>query len=84
LTLILRDIWFNSFDDLIEGEIEHGYRVDIGRGCFFRRLVWLGVFFRQPESGGLTVDWTTVLALFVTAILVLYLTTALLVPEKMS
>ncbi len=56
----------------------------LGRGRLFRRLLWPGAILRQPESGGLTVDWTTILALVVAVVLVIYLAAALLAPEKFS
>ena len=39
---------------------------------------------RPPADGDLIVDWTTFLALAVTAVLVVYLAAALLAPEKFS
>ena len=43
----------------------------LGRGRLPRRLLWLGAILWQPESGGLTVDWTTILALVVAFLLVI-------------
>lgn len=56
----------------------------LGRGRLLRRLLWSRVFLRQFESGGLTVDWTTILAFVVAVGLVIYLAAALLAPEKFS
>lgn len=56
----------------------------VGRGRLLRWLVWPGEFLRQLESGGLTVNWTTILALVVAVVLVIYLAAALLAPEKFS
>jgi K+-transporting ATPase KdpF subunit len=53
-------------------------------GRLLRRLLWPRVFLRQPESGGLTVAWTTILALVVAVVLVIYLAAALVVPERFS
>lgn len=56
----------------------------LSRSRLLHRLRWPRKCLWQLESGGLTVDWTTVLALVVTVILVIYLAAALLVPEKFS
>jgi len=56
----------------------------LGRSRLLRRLMGARAFLRQPESGGLTVDWTTILALVVAVVLVIYLAAALLAPEKFS
>lgn len=49
-----------------------------------RHLLWPCAFLRQSASGGLTVDWTTILALIVALVLVVYLAAALLAPERFS
>lgn len=54
------------------------------RNRFLHRLPRPCAFFRRTESGGLTVDWTTTLALIVAIVLVIYLAAALLIPEKFS
>lgn len=41
-------------------------------------------FLWQPTRGGLTVDWTTILALAVAVVLLIYLAAALLAPEMFS
>lgn len=56
----------------------------LGWSRLLRRLVWPCTLLRQPIDGGLTVDWTTILALVVTVVLAIYLTAALLTPEKFS
>lgn len=56
----------------------------LGRGRLLHRLVWPCAFLRQPKGGGLAVDWTTILALVVAVVLVIYLSAALLAPEKFS
>jgi K+-transporting ATPase KdpF subunit len=55
-----------------------------GRGSLFRTLGRSGPTLQQPEGRRVTVDWTTILALLVTIVLVGYLTIALLLPEKFS
>jgi K+-transporting ATPase KdpF subunit len=55
-----------------------------GRNGLFCRLLGPGAFSRQLASGGLNVDWTTLLALTLAAGLALYLMAALLAPEKFS
>lgn len=55
-----------------------------GRRGFLHYLPWPCATLRPSERGGLTVDWTTSLALIVAAVLVIYLTAALLAPEKFS
>ena len=53
-------------------------------GCLLWRLGRFGPTLQQPEGGGMSMDWTTILALLVTIGLVGYLTIALLVPERFS
>ena len=51
---------------------------------FLCGLLWSCAFLWPFASGGLTVDWTLILALFVAVVLVVYLGAALLNPEKFS
>ena len=53
-------------------------------GGLFWALGRFGPTLQQPEGRRVTMDWTTILALFVTVALVGYLATALLLPEKFS
>lgn len=55
-----------------------------GRGRLLRGLPCPRARLRNFESGGLTVDWTTILAFVVAVGLVIYLAAALLAPEKFS
>lgn len=54
------------------------------RGALFRTLGGSGPTLQQLECRGVNVDWTTILALLVSAALVVYLVIALLLPEKFS
>lgn len=55
------------------------------RGCgLFWTLGRSASTLQQSEGGRVTVDWTTILALLVTIVLVGYLAIALLLPEKFS
>jgi K+-transporting ATPase KdpF subunit len=56
----------------------------LGRFGVLRRFLRSAAILRQPSSGGLTVDWTTALALIVAVGLAVFLTVALLKPEKFS
>ena len=56
----------------------------VAGAAFFVGSCGLVAFLRSPASGGLTVDWTTMLALVLAVGLVVYLTAALLKPEKFS
>ena len=62
----------------------NGHRVDFGGTCLFRGLLWAGQPVRQPACGGLNMDWTMILAILISVGLVVYLTAALLIPEKFS
>ena len=55
-----------------------------GGSGLLRRLWRPCSLLRNTAGGGLTVDWTTMLALVVAAGLAVYLTAALLKPEKFS
>ncbi len=55
-----------------------------GGGGLFWRLCRTGSTLQQLEGGGITVDWTLILALISTAALAVYLTIALLKPEMFS
>jgi K+-transporting ATPase KdpF subunit len=54
------------------------------QGGNFRLQRRFGPTHPQCESRGLIVDWTIILAIIVTVALVVYLTVALLTPEKFS
>ena len=54
------------------------------RSRLFSRLLRPRPILRPLENGGLNVDWTTILALVVAVGLAIYLTAALLGPEKFS
>lgn len=68
----------------IEEELDYGHRMALGGRRILRRLCWPRATLRQPARGGLIVDWTLIAAFVVTAGLVVYLSAALLMPEKFS
>ena len=67
---------------LFERGNDYGSLMAGGRSGLLHRLLGAGAFLRQSENGGLTVDWTNLLALVVAAGLAIYLAVALLAPEK--
>lgn len=58
--------------------------MDFGGGEFFRPFRRFGPSLQPSEGRGVIMDWTTWSALISTVALVLYLTVALLKPEKFS
>lgn len=54
------------------------------RHRILHQLVGLGAHREPSKRGGITVDWTTILALVIAVAPVIYLAAALLAPEKFS
>jgi hypothetical protein len=83
LTPFLLGICDNFLEDKL-GSNKHGHHLDSGGGRLFWRLLGFRQIAGQAANGGMNLDWTTILALVGTAVLVAYLTTALLRPEIFS
>jgi hypothetical protein len=82
LTPFLRWVCNNPME--AKRRTRHGhFMVDCGDGVF-RRLFGPDRSFGKIAYGGLSMDWTVVLSLIVAAVLVAYLTAALLKPEIFS
>jgi K+-transporting ATPase KdpF subunit len=64
--------------------MNHGRYLVAGGVGFLCMLRWRGTVPGQLTSGGLMMDWTTVVGLVVAVGLVIYLAAALLKPEKFS
>jgi K+-transporting ATPase KdpF subunit len=65
-------------------EIKHGYFMDIGSDAIFRWVFGADFFIGLLAFGGMSMDWTIILALVIATVLVVYLAAALLKPEIFS